>query len=187
MNGYHIAKDRANLAQLQSLRKPNCVKVRITSGPEKGQTVYVDHNFIGNLIPTRVQVGEVGVLRRESAFAVRVYYKVETYDEHLSDWIMFEPKIGQGMQTIIGGMLLDDVDTAYSNAGKLLVLPDGVRVKILEFVEPGEHPSLTQTLAYVEILTPPKNRKKLQGKKGYVRAFEVYKDVETRTKLRGKR
>jgi hypothetical protein len=194
LNAEYLARHRGQLSEMKALSTANCVKIRITSGSEKGQSAYVDHDFIANLIPTRVRVGETGVLRKESAVAVRVFDRVETYDKYVSDWIALyekyvsdqiasEPRGGESTSR----KKIEEVDIGYSDAGKLLFLPDGVRVKILGFIEPGEHPLLSQTMASVEIITPPKNRKKLQGKKGYVRAFEVYKDDDPKTKAKRKR
>ena len=96
----------AKFGEMKSLGGDNCFKVRITSGSEKGETAFINRNFIGSLIPTRVRVGEAGILWHELRQQVRIYDKIETYNEHLSDWIAFQPKPLAGMQeTLIGGML----------------------------------------------------------------------------------
>ena len=183
-----------------------CTRIRIKSGPEKDQIAYIMNFSIDILIPTRVKVGQTGVLAHESTLPpyfgsagtlwynasgspmgvsldptlVNVYARVETFDEYVRARKNAADQSGN-LAKIRGDDELAEyrVDKSYADAGSLLVLPTGVRVKVLGFITPGDHPSLSQTLVHVEFASQPKGRKKsIIGKKGYVLAFDIYTRID---------
>jgi len=171
-------------------------KIRIASGPEKDRIVYVIATNYETMVPTRVRAGETGVLANmdiRSVLAsqtpdsqVNMYHTIGDYKEYREEDVKTIDRSGPYIGG--GGITIDKFDDAYIRRGKLIVLPAGVRAKVLEFVSPADNPTQTLTLARVEVEIA--HAKVIKGKKiqkvtGYVLAFNVYKDEEGRAKRKG--
>ncbi len=209
------AKDEVGLKELHEQRKCRDAKVgttalilaqfdkpipsahiRFTSGPDKDKKAFVPKWAFETLIPTRLDVGETGVLGNEAPIPtvvgqtepgqVNLYHATGDYSEYIKD-ALERTERGVRVTRFSDGIVTDELDGAYIKRGKLILLPVGVRVKVLEYLSPADHPMQSRTLAHVEITTKLKDRKKIQGTKGYVLAFNVYKVEEGKAKRKGAR
>src|SRR5271165_1627709 len=135
-------------------------KIRIASGPEKDRIVHAIATNYETMIPTRVRAGETGVLANMDIHSVlanqtpgsqvNVYRTIGDYKEYREEDVKTTDRSSPFIQRV-DGTIIDKFDDAYIRRGKLIVLPAGVRAKVLEFVSPADNPTQTLTLARVEV------------------------------------
>ena len=133
-----------------------CCRIRIKSGPEKDQIMLVLASSIDVLIPTRVKAGETGVLAHDGSLpllvhdgslpsgldfgrseqSVNVYDRIDIVENYRQDRKQTERDALRD-KSRNPDVELENLDMAYVKAGKLLILPIGVRVKVINFGSSG--------------------------------------------------